>query len=117
YVVTRQDTQSAGVNRKRLVQTELGRKICDRAWTQNSRMGGSPGSVCLQVFLLAPVGIVDAAVQNQLAGPSFQLLQRNLVQQCNRIVIELPPAHRIQIAEQSAGFLVPAPPQIARQRP
>ena len=33
------------------------------------------------------------------------------------IVIELPPAHRIEIAKQTAGVVVPAPPQIARQRP
>ena len=33
------------------------------------------------------------------------------------IVIELPPAHRIEVAEQAGGVVVPAPPQIARQRP
>ena len=38
-------------------------------------------------------------------------------EQRDRIVIELPPAHRIQIAEQAGGIVVPAPPQIARQRP
>ena len=46
-----------------------------------------------------------------------QLLQRILVQQRDRIVIELPPAHRIEIAEQAGGIVVPAPPQISRQRP
>ena len=33
------------------------------------------------------------------------------------IVIQLPPAHRIQVAEQAGGIVVPAPPEIARQRP
>ena len=33
------------------------------------------------------------------------------------IVIELPPAHGIEVAEQTAGIVVPAPPQVARQRP
>ena len=56
-------------------------------------------------------------MQHQFAGAAFQLGQRNLRQQRDRIVIQLPPAHRIEIAEQAAGIVVPAPPQIARQRP
>ena len=38
-------------------------------------------------------------------------------QQRDRIVIQLAPAHRIEIAKQAAGVVVPAPPQVARQRP
>ena len=43
--------------------------------------------------------------------------QRNFREQRDRIVIELPPAQRVQIAEQAGGIVVPAPPQIARQGP
>jgi hypothetical protein len=43
--------------------------------------------------------------------------ERHLGQQRDRIVIQLPPAHRIQIAEQAGGIVIPAPPQIAGERP
>ena len=32
-------------------------------------------------------------------------------------MIDLPPAHRIEVAEQTAGVVVPTPPQVASQRP
>ncbi len=32
-------------------------------------------------------------------------------------MVEFPPAHRVQVAEQAGGILIPAPPQIARDRP
>ena len=73
-------------------------------------------SAC-EIFPLAAIGVVDAAVQHQFAGAALHLRQRNLRQQSDGIVIELPPAHRIEVAEQAAGVVVPAPPQIARQRP
>ena len=41
----------------------------------------------------------------------------SLLQQRDRVVIQLTPASRIEIVEQAAGVLVPAPPQVARERP
>ena len=55
--------------------------------------------------------------KHQLAGATLDLRQRNLAQQRDRIVIELPPAHRIEVAEQARGVVVPTPPEIARERP
>jgi hypothetical protein len=59
----------------------------------------SPGAVGLQIFLQAAVGVVDAAVQNEFGGAGLELGQRKLGEQGNRILIELAPAERIEIAE------------------
>src|SRR5207302_1773170 len=75
------------------------------------------GAIGLQIFLLAAVGVIDAAVQHQLAGPALQLSKGNLREQRDRIVVELPPAHRVQVAEEADGIVVPTPPEIASQRP
>jgi len=73
--------------------------------------------VVVQVFLLAPVRVVDAAVQRQLRGSALNLAERRLVQQRNRILIQLAPAHRVQVAKQAHALLVPTPPHVARQLP
>ena len=44
------------------------------------------------------------------------LVERHLRQQRDRIVVELPPATGIEVAEQAGRVLVPAPPQVAGQR-
>ena len=43
----------------------------------------------LQVFLLAAVGIVDAAVQDQFGGAAFDLAERDFREQRDRVVVEL----------------------------
>ena len=80
-------------------------------------MPPAPGTLPLLIFEQATVSIVDAAMQHQFTGARLQFRQREFAQQRNWIVIQLIPSHRIQIKEQSNGIVIPAPPQIARQRP
>src|SRR5580658_7266108 len=80
-------------------------------------MPGSPGTVGLQILLLAAVDVVNAAVQNQFRRAAFDLFQRNFAEHRNWILIQLPPAHGIQIAKKADAVVIPAPPQVARERP
>ena len=116
-VIAGQHAEAAGVFRNRNVQAEFGGEVRHRPRPQNAGMPGSPGAVRVEILALAAIGIVDAAVQHQFTGAPFHHGQRNLRKQGDRIVIELPPAHRIEVAEQTAGVVVPTPPQVARQRP
>ncbi len=116
-VVAGQHAQAAGVNRQRFVQSEFGGKISDRPRPQHARIGRAPGAVRVQILLLAAVDIVDAAVQHQFRRAPLDLSQRHLAEQGDGILIELPPAGRIQIAKQADAVVVPAPPDVARQRP
>ena len=70
----------------------------------------------LQILLHAAVGVVDAAVERQLGRALLDLVDRNLLQQRHRVVPELAPQHRIELAEQAGRVVVPAPPQILRER-
>ena len=56
-------------------------------------------------------------MQPQFLGAALQRRQGDLRKQPHGIVIEFPPARGIEGAEQAAGVLIPAPPQIARQGP
>ena len=56
-------------------------------------------------------------MQNQLPRPAFDPRQGKLGQQRDGIVIKLPPADGIKIAKQAAGIVIPAPPNIAGERP
>ena len=60
--------------------------------------------------------MVDAAVQRHLRGAALEPIDVDLLQHRDRIVIALLPQHRIQIAEQADAFVVPAPPEVLRER-
>ena len=99
------------------MQTEFGGEVRHRTRPQNAGVSGSPGPVGIEIFALAAIGIVDPAVQHQFTGTALHHRQGNLRKQCDRIVIELSPAYRVEVAEQTAGVVVPAPPQVTGQRP
>ena len=54
-------------------------------------MARPPRALCLLVFTLAAIGIVDAAVEFEFSGALFEFRERILVQQRNRTVIQLAP--------------------------
>src|SRR5271167_671045 len=99
------------------MQSEFRGKISHWQRPQDSGMARSPGAVRVQVLLQATIGVIDAAVQHQLRSATLQPSQRKLRQQRNWILIQLPPAHRIEVTEQAGGIVIPTPPQIASQRP
>ena len=61
------------------------------------------------------MGLVDAGVEDHFGGPLGDLLGRHLGQQDDRVVVDLAPLDRIEIAEQVDDLGVPAPPEIAGQ--
>jgi hypothetical protein len=69
-----------------------------------------------QVLLHPAIGVVDPAVQGQLGRPFFERVDRDPLQQRDRIVVQPAPEDRIDLAEQGRGVRVPAPPQVLRQR-
>ena len=72
-VIAGEHAESAGIDRNRFVQAELGGKIGDRARPQHAGVGRPPGAIRLEIFLLAPVGVIDPAVQHQFAGAPLDL--------------------------------------------
>ncbi len=111
-MVAREHAQAAGVNRHRFVQAELGGKIRHRLGAQHAGMRGAPRGARANVFLQAAIRLIDAAVQHQFRRPHLEPFRRELGQQRDGIVIELPPANRIEIAKQIHDVGMPTPPQI-----
>src|SRR5579862_6209403 len=99
------------------MQPKLGGEISHRARPQNAGVPRSPCAVGIEIFALAAIGVVDPAVQHKLAGTTLNYVQGNFRQQRDRIVIELPPAYGVEIAKQTAGIVVPTPPEVAGQSP
>ena len=116
-VVSRENAKPSRIHRNGFVQPKLGREISDRPGTQNPGMSGAPGSIRVEVLALAPVRIVDAAVQDEFGGAPLDCFERDLCEESDWVVVELPPSEGIEIEEQIAGILIPAPPEISSQRP
>jgi hypothetical protein len=116
-VIAGKDAEAARIDGQGLVQAELGGEVSHRAGAQHARVVCAPGAVGAQIFLLAAVDVIDAAVQQQLARAAIDFPERHLVQERNGILIELAPAHRVQIAKDAGAVVIPAPPHVAGQLP
>ena len=116
-VIAGQNSKSSRINRKRFVHAEFGGEIGHGTGPQHAGVARAPGALGILVLAQAAIGVVDAAVEDEFGGARFQFGERVLVQQRDRTMIELAPAQRIEVAEQARGIVVPAPPQIAGQRP
>ena len=95
-VVAGEDAEAAGVDGEGLVQAELGGEVGDGARAQDAGVGCAPGAVGVEVFLLAAVGVVDAAVEHVLGGASLDLFERHLVEQRDWILVGLAPASGVR---------------------
>ena len=115
-VIAGEDAEAAGIDRQRLVEAELGREVGDRARPQHAGVACAPGVRRVQILLHPAVGVVDAAVQRELRGPLLEFVDRDLLQQRHRIVVERPPQHGIELAEEAGRVRIPAPPQVLRER-
>jgi hypothetical protein len=96
--------------------TDLGGKVRDRPRPEHAGVARAPRVRRRQVLLHPAVGVIDAAVQHKRRSALFEPCHRNLLQQRNRIVVELAPEHRIERAEDARGVVIPAPPHVPRER-
>ena len=115
HVVSREHSQAAGVDRNRLVDPELGREVDDRLGAEHASVDRAPGILGREIFLHPPVGLVDSAVEYEFGGSGIESLRRELREESDRVVVELPPADGIEVAKEVRHLGVPAPPQIAGQ--
>src|SRR5260370_33885749 len=69
-----ENSQAAGVDGNRFMQSELSGEIGHRAGAQDAGVVGSPGAVCRHVVLLSVVGRIAAAIQPESAGMAVTLL-------------------------------------------
>ena len=114
-VVAGEHAQTAGVNGNRLVHPEFEGEVGDRPRAEHARVGATPGGDLVHVFLQPPIGLVDAAVEDHFGRPHFQPLGRELGEQGDRIMVQLPPANGVEVAEEIDHLVVPTPPQISGQ--
>ena len=86
-------------------------------------MGAEHASVCRSPRL-ATIGdvvlqlskcVVDSTVEDHLGGSGFQSLGRKLTQQSDRVVVQLSPANRVEVAKDVDDLGVPGPPDVARE--
>ena len=116
HVVAGQDPEAARIDRHRLVQSEFRREVRHRARAEDAGMTAAPRVLRPEILLQPAVRLVDATVERQLRHPQLELIARNTVQQLDGIVVARGPEHRIEVAEQADALVVPAPPEIARER-
>ena len=62
-------------------------------------MDVTPGVLGSEVFLEAAIGLIDAAVEDELGRPGLEPLRCELGQKRDRVVVELPEPDRVELAE------------------
>src|SRR5262245_48781756 len=68
-----------------------------------------------EIFMHSPIGVIDPAVQDELRSALLELIDRHVLQQRDRIIVQGAPQLGIQLAKERCRFVVPAPPQILSQ--
>src|SRR6185437_10596003 len=116
-VIACEDTESAGVDRNGFMDAEFGREISNGPRPKDACVRGSPGAIGIQILLLAPKSVIDAAVQHEFAAAALDCRERHFGEQQNRIVIESAEANGIELAEDAGDLVVPAPAEIAGESP
>ncbi len=114
-MVARQHAEAAGVDRQRLVQAELRRKIGDGGAAEHVRVAIGPGRLGPEVGLHLMPRLVDADVQAALGRDGLQPLGRGLGEERHRVVADGAPQGRVDVPEQARDTRLPAPPEIARE--
>ena len=107
-VIAGEDAEAAGVDRQRLVQAELGGEVRDRARAEHAGVAAAPRVAGPEVLLHPAVGVVDAAVQRELRRALLQVVDRDVLEQGDRVVAHLAPRHRIELAEQCRSYPRPS---------
>ena len=99
-----------GIDRQRLVQSELGREIGHRPRPEHAGVPRAPRVVSsCQIFLQPAVGVVDPAVEHRAARRVLRAPRRAV---CRRSAIglwsELAPERWIELAEQAVSIRRPS---------
>src|SRR5262245_44606129 len=111
-MISGQDSQTSGIDRDRLVQSEFGRKIGYGSSPEHTGMTSSPGNVRCQIFLHTPIGVIDPAEEDEFRCAFFQFIDGNLLEERNRVITCFAPQYRVYFAEETGCIVVPTPPQI-----
>ena len=114
-VVASEHAEAARIDRDRLMNAELRRKVDDRLRAEHARVHGAPTRLVGEVLLEPAVGLVDPAVEHQFRGAGLEPLGGELGQQGDRVVVELPPADRVELPKHVGDLGMPAPPEVAGQ--
>ena len=100
-VVAGQHAQAARVDRQALVQAELGREVRHRPGPQDRGVDRPPAIGVLEVLGQPAEGVVDPRVERHLRRPPLELVDRQPLEELDRIVVDLPPERGVQLAEQA----------------
>ena len=100
------------------MQAKLGGEVGNRTGSQDACVTRAPSAVCFKILALPAVGVVNAAVEAPIHPRVRSSTDRGIsVSSAMGLWLELPPADRIEVAEQAGGLLVPTPPEVAREGP
>ena len=111
-VIAGQDAETAGVDRQRLMQRELGREVRDRLPGQLRQPARPPGVVGRACIVERGDGPVVQAHEVGVAGGGLELLVRHGPEHAHRVVGGRSPQRVVEPAEHLARVRVPAPPEI-----
>jgi len=111
-MVARENTETAGIIRNRLVKTKLGGKIGDRIFNCAPRSSPSVSVVSSQIFLEFLKNLLQIAQERFVLREVLQTRLPRKLQHADRVVISPVPQLDIEMPKNPARSRLPCPPKI-----
>src|SRR6185503_21025500 len=96
-------------------ETKLHAEVSDGVLLQRRRVLGAPRVLLSRIRVKSLKHLANAVSKIRVLKSNPQLVVGNLMQNGHRIVIEVLPAAWGKFLKDFLGFLVPRPPEVARQ--
>ena len=97
------------------MQPELGGKVGDRPRPQDRGVDRAPRVGVLKILGQPAERVINSRVECHLGGPPLELLGRQALEELDRIMIDLPPQRRVELAKESDDIRLPGPPEVPAQ--
>ena len=114
-MISCKDPQSAGIDGQGFMQAEFCREIDNRPVIYIAAVYNAPGLVLFDIFIQPPEGMVDTAVEHQFGGAFLHLFRGDLLQEGDRVVLDLAPECWVQIREDADNLRMPCPLEVVCQ--
>lgn len=97
------------------MHAEFKGEIGDRHGAKHTGMGFGPDGAVGEILLESTIGVVNPAEEDELCSSHLESFGGEFAEECDGVVVELPPSDGVEIPKEVDHLGLPTPPDVAGQ--